>query len=115
MKVHRRNFLCRSSMAAAFVVAGSGLAGGAAEAGETPELGELRRRVAGYAGRVMVRSDRGGEGGELHLVCEIADLGRFWSDLAAVVPAGATAHVAGNVLSYEHRGRRVRVENVWRA
>lgn len=84
----------------------------ASGAGETPELVELRQQVAAYARQVTVRADHGGE---LDVKCEIFDLGRFAAGLSAVLPVGVTAHVAGNVLSYEQNGRRVRIENVWQA
>jgi len=111
MNMDRRRFLGRAGLAGAALVIGGGVAV-ATGAGETPELAELRQRVAAYARRVTVRADRGGE---LDVVCEISDLGRFAAEVSSVVPADATAHVAGNVLSYEQNGRRVRVENRWRA
>ena len=92
--------------------AGVGLPSGAAILGETRELAEMRRQMAGYAGRVTVRSD---SPAELDVLCEIKDLSRFAADLGGIVPEGATARVSGNLLSFEHRGRQVRVENVLRA
>jgi len=111
MNVDRRTFLGRAGLAGAALAIGGGVACGAPGAGGTKELADLRQRVAGYAGSVTVRRD---SGAELDVVCEITDLDRFACDLAGVVPAGATARVAGNVLSFEHRGRQVRLENVLR-
>ncbi|MCF7675741.1 MAG: hypothetical protein K9N23_16000 [Akkermansiaceae bacterium] len=119
MKLERRRFIRVSGLAVAGMAAGGGLAKGVGfvvgGGGDSPELEWIRERVASYAGSLVVRRDETGAGGNLHVVCEIADLERFAVDAHRVVPEGATMYADGNRLSFEHNGRRVCVENVLKA
>ena len=119
MKLERRRFIRVSGLAVAGMAAGGALARGdgfvGRGGGDSPELVWIRERVASYAGNLVIRRDEAGAGGDLHVVCEIADLGRFVADARRVAPEGAIMHADGNRLSFEHNGRRVCVENVLQA